>query len=162
MRSETATLGGGCFWCLEAVYDELRGVTDVVSGYSGGGRKMIASYEDKGAADYTEAPFRVYGLGLEHKHVDEIQDALRTGKLGLRQHLADAVAEHFSEGHRLLGHHVDDGFEDQLVDLRSRLRLPPQVAERQAVAANHPGHKPGRQSTRAQFRLVRLRYASVR
>jgi peptide-methionine (S)-S-oxide reductase len=36
MRSETATLGGGCFWCLEAVYDELKGVTDVVSGYSGG------------------------------------------------------------------------------------------------------------------------------
>jgi peptide-methionine (S)-S-oxide reductase len=36
MRSETATLGGGCFWCLEAVYDQLRGVTDVVSGYSGG------------------------------------------------------------------------------------------------------------------------------
>jgi len=33
---ETATLGGGCFWCLEAVYDQLRGVTDVVSGYSGG------------------------------------------------------------------------------------------------------------------------------
>jgi len=36
MRSETATLGGGCFWCLEAVYDDLKGVTDVVSGYSGG------------------------------------------------------------------------------------------------------------------------------
>jgi len=33
---ELATLGGGCFWCLEAVYDQLRGVTDVVSGYSGG------------------------------------------------------------------------------------------------------------------------------
>jgi peptide-methionine (S)-S-oxide reductase len=33
---ELATLGGGCFWCLEAVYDELRGVVDVVSGYSGG------------------------------------------------------------------------------------------------------------------------------
>ena len=33
---EIATLGGGCFWCLEAVYDELKGVTDVVSGYAGG------------------------------------------------------------------------------------------------------------------------------
>lgn len=33
---ETATLAGGCFWCLEAVYDQLKGVLDVVSGYSGG------------------------------------------------------------------------------------------------------------------------------
>jgi peptide-methionine (S)-S-oxide reductase len=34
--SETITLAGGCFWCLEAVYDQLLGVQDVVSGYSGG------------------------------------------------------------------------------------------------------------------------------
>jgi peptide-methionine (S)-S-oxide reductase len=34
--NEFATLGGGCFWCLEAVYMELRGVVDVESGYSGG------------------------------------------------------------------------------------------------------------------------------
>ena len=35
-RREVATLGGGCFWFLEAVYDELRGVEKVESGYSGG------------------------------------------------------------------------------------------------------------------------------
>jgi peptide-methionine (S)-S-oxide reductase len=34
--SETATLGGGCFWCLEAVYDEMEGVLSVESGYMGG------------------------------------------------------------------------------------------------------------------------------
>lgn len=33
---QTATLAGGCFWCLEAVFDELKGVESVESGYSGG------------------------------------------------------------------------------------------------------------------------------
>jgi peptide-methionine (S)-S-oxide reductase len=36
---ETATLGAGCFWCVEAVFDDLKGVKDVVSGYSGGRTK---------------------------------------------------------------------------------------------------------------------------
>ncbi len=41
---ETATLGGGCFWCLEAVFEELNGVERVVSGYAGGTVKN-PSYE---------------------------------------------------------------------------------------------------------------------
>lgn len=36
MNIETATLAGGCFWCVEAVFDELRGVESVESGYMGG------------------------------------------------------------------------------------------------------------------------------
>jgi len=41
---EVATLGAGCFWCVEAVFDDLRGVRDVVSGYSGG-RAPDPTYE---------------------------------------------------------------------------------------------------------------------
>ncbi len=38
-KMETATLGAGCFWCVEAIYDQLEGVESVVSGYSGGSVK---------------------------------------------------------------------------------------------------------------------------
>src|SRR5471030_723136 len=41
---ELATLGGGCFWCLEAVFEQLRGVGSVVSGYCGG-KLLNPSYE---------------------------------------------------------------------------------------------------------------------
>lgn len=46
---------------------------NAISGYSGGGRSMIASFEDKNAPDYTDEAFRVYALSLAHKHVPEIQ-----------------------------------------------------------------------------------------
>jgi peptide-methionine (S)-S-oxide reductase len=59
--SETATLGGGCFWCTEAVFDEVIGVTDVVSGYSNGHTKN-PSYEqicdgDTGHAEVVKVTF---------------------------------------------------------------------------------------------------------
>jgi peptide-methionine (S)-S-oxide reductase len=41
---EVATLAAGCFWCIESVYDQLRGVEKVVSGYSGG-RRPNPTYE---------------------------------------------------------------------------------------------------------------------
>ncbi|MCA1633014.1 MAG: peptide-methionine (S)-S-oxide reductase MsrA [Acidobacteria bacterium] len=44
-NSEVATLGGGCFWCLEAVFDDLRGVASVESGYAGG-HAADPSYEE--------------------------------------------------------------------------------------------------------------------
>jgi len=58
---EEATLGGGCFWCLEAVYDELDGVERVVSGYAGGHvpnptyRQVCA--ETTGHAEVTQVTF---------------------------------------------------------------------------------------------------------
>lgn len=36
MKEELATFGGGCFWCTEAIFEEVKGVSEVVSGYSGG------------------------------------------------------------------------------------------------------------------------------
>ena len=42
---QTATLAGGCFWCLEAVFDEVKGVESVESGYAGG-KVANPSYRD--------------------------------------------------------------------------------------------------------------------
>ncbi len=42
---ETITLGGGCYWCVEAVYENLNGVKSVVSGFSGG-KTINPSYEE--------------------------------------------------------------------------------------------------------------------
>jgi peptide-methionine (S)-S-oxide reductase len=36
MKTQTVTLGGGCFWCVEAVYERLPGIVSVTSGYAGG------------------------------------------------------------------------------------------------------------------------------
>ncbi len=47
---EVATLGGGCFWCVEAVYERVKGVQNVVSGYAGGHLKD-PTYKDVSRGD---------------------------------------------------------------------------------------------------------------
>lgn len=59
--NEIATLGGGCFWCLEAVFDNLQGVTSVESGYSNG-RTINPTYKqicngDTGHAEVVRVSF---------------------------------------------------------------------------------------------------------
>ena len=66
---ETATLGGGCFWCLEAVYLRVNGVTDVVSGYTGG-KTPQPSYEDictgdTGHAEVVQIKFDLGVIGFQ-------------------------------------------------------------------------------------------------
>lgn len=51
-----------------------------VSGYSGGGKPMIAEFEDSAAPNFTSEPYRIYATGLEHKHVGEMQQ--HTGLTG--------------------------------------------------------------------------------
>ncbi len=55
MAVQTAVLGGGCFWCLDAVFREVKGVTQVISGYAGGARPN-PSYEQicTGATGHAE------------------------------------------------------------------------------------------------------------
>jgi peptide-methionine (S)-S-oxide reductase len=60
-KTEIATLGGGCFWCLEAAFNELEGVISVTSGYSGG-KVQNPSYEavcngDTGHAEVVQVSF---------------------------------------------------------------------------------------------------------
>ncbi|MDP6572555.1 MAG: N-acetyl-gamma-glutamyl-phosphate reductase [Rhodospirillales bacterium] len=52
---------------------DFAATVNAVSGYSGGGKKLIAAFEDAGAPDRTDSNYYLYGLGLEHKHTEEIR-----------------------------------------------------------------------------------------
>ena len=57
----------------QLIPDDAAIACNAVSGYSGGGKSMIAEFEDKKAPNYTKTVFRTYGLTLEHKHVEEMR-----------------------------------------------------------------------------------------
>jgi len=77
-RFETATIAGGCFWCLEAVFERLRGVERVVSGYTGG----------RGAATYHEVCSGRTG------HAEAIQVTYDPDELSFREVLQMFFAFH--------------------------------------------------------------------
>jgi peptide-methionine (S)-S-oxide reductase len=67
---QVATLGGGCFWCLEAVYELVKGVESVVSGYAGG-HVANPSYEQvcmgtTGHAEVTQVTFDPEVVSFSH------------------------------------------------------------------------------------------------
>jgi peptide-methionine (S)-S-oxide reductase len=67
--TELATLGGGCFWCVEAVYEQLDGVKSVTSGYAGGKREN-PTYEEvcsgtSGHAEVTQIEFDPKKISFE-------------------------------------------------------------------------------------------------
>jgi N-acetyl-gamma-glutamyl-phosphate reductase len=84
IAASTRVTNPGCYACgaismlhplvkhglLPADYPVL---INAVSGYSGGGKSLIAKFEDPDSPDATDSNFYLYGLGLEHKHVPEIQ-----------------------------------------------------------------------------------------
>lgn len=69
MKKERALIGGGCFWCIEAVYHNVKGVTQARSGYAGG-RRPNPSYESvcsgaTGHAEVVEVLFDAEVIGYD-------------------------------------------------------------------------------------------------
>lgn len=77
--TELATLGGGCFWCVEAVFEQLRGVEKVVSGYTGG---------------RTENPTYKQVCGGATGHAEVIQVTFDPSKVSYREILDVFFASH--------------------------------------------------------------------
>ena len=110
--------------------DDYPVTINAVSGYSGGGKKLIAAFEDPDSPDATDSNFYLYGLGLEHKHVPEIQ---AHGSLARRPLFVPSVGR-FAQG--------------MIVSLPLQLwALPghPAPADIHAALAEHYAGKDGRQ-----------------
>lgn len=74
MNKERALIGGGCFWCIEAVYHKVRGVKSAVSGYAGG-KRPNPSYESvcTGVSGHAEVVEVVYDADIiSYKEILEI------------------------------------------------------------------------------------------
>ena len=79
MTQQTITLGGGCFWCTEAVFEQVQGVLSVESGYSNG---------------HTRHPSYQQVCGGDTGHNEVVRVAFDDGRIGLRQILEIFFAVH--------------------------------------------------------------------
>lgn len=79
MATQTITLGGGCFWCTEAVFEQVQGVLSVESGYSNG---------------HTRHPSYQQVCGGDTGHNEVVRVAFDDGRIGLRQILEIFFAVH--------------------------------------------------------------------
>ncbi|MFT4186083.1 MAG: peptide-methionine (S)-S-oxide reductase MsrA [Micrococcaceae bacterium] len=69
MKSESIVLGGGCFWCLDPLFSNLKGVTDVTCGYAGGAKKNPTYYslteDDSTHAEVVKVTYNPETISLE-------------------------------------------------------------------------------------------------
>ena len=117
--TEQATLGGGCFWCLEHDLEELPGVAEAVSGYSGGdgARPTYRQVSAGGTGHQPVAAAHVARPGHHHQHHQQAQqrpsDRLAADGQGRPQTLDPLGAEATDHHGGALGPHVAAGA-DQL------------------------------------------------
>ena len=78
-NKEVAVFGGGCFWCTEAVFSEIKGVTSVVSGYSGG---------------YTENPTYYQVCAEQTGHAEVVRIEFDPGQISFSELLEVFFATH--------------------------------------------------------------------
>jgi len=76
---ETITLAGGCFWCVEAVFEQVRGVVDVPSGYSNG-HVAAPTYED--VCTGTNNPEEGYCAAVIGPELEKFRKVFRSHLLG--------------------------------------------------------------------------------
>ena len=151
MREEIITLGGGCFWCTEAVFEQVEGVLAVESGYCNG-QLPQPSYEqictgDTGHAEVVRVRFDADRLPLRavleiffvvhdpttlNRQGNDVGSQYRSGIYWHRPEQADVAREVMAELHAALAGRV-------VTELMAEANYWPAEAYHQHYFANHPG-----------------------
>ena len=151
MREEIITLGGGCFWCTEAVFEQVEGVLTVESGYCNG-QLPQPSYEqictgDTGHAEVVRVRFDADRLPLRavleiffvvhdpttlNRQGNDVGSQYRSGIYWHRPEQADVAREVMAELHAALAGRV-------VTELMAEANYWPAEAYHQHYFANHPG-----------------------